>query len=84
VGPIRNKGKRRRLAKAARKAARPERRIEHFKAARKLFEAIADTHKLPPIEQQMALAKLPAYESRGHGRGTPSRRYGNKPGKYAE
>lgn len=29
-----------------------------------------------------ALAKIGPYKSRGHGRGSPLRRYGNKPGKY--
>lgn len=29
-----------------------------------------------------ALAKIGPYRSRGKGRGAPSRRYGNKPGKY--
>ncbi len=28
------------------------------------------------------LAAIGQYKSRGHGRGSPSRRYGNKPGKY--
>ncbi len=28
------------------------------------------------------MATIGQYKSRGHGRGSPSRRYGNKPGKY--
>ena len=28
------------------------------------------------------MAAIGAYKSRGHGRGSPSKRYGNKPGKY--
>lgn len=30
----------------------------------------------------LKLAAIGQYKSRGHGRGSPSRRYGNKPGKY--
>lgn len=31
----------------------------------------------------LKLAAISPYKSRGHGRGSPSRRYGNKPGKYS-
>lgn len=30
----------------------------------------------------LKLAAIGQYKSRGHGRGSPSRRYGSKPGKY--
>jgi hypothetical protein len=34
------------------------------------------------IGDSAKLAAIGPYKSRGHGRGSPSRRYGNKPGKY--
>ena len=37
---------------------------------------------LPIAERLKALGGLEPYKSRGKGRGAPSRRYGNKSGKY--
>lgn len=54
-----------------------------FAHARAFASAIAAAMSLPHVlDRQKALGLIPAYKSRGHGRGTPSRRYGNKPGKY--
>lgn len=54
-----------------------------FKLARMMFAAIAGAMKLPTHgEQQLALGQIGPYISRGKGRGAPSRRFGNPPGKY--
>lgn len=53
-----------------------------FHRAMQVALAIQSALRLPANERMPLLDKIPEYKSRGHGRGTPSRRYGNKPGKY--
>ena len=53
-----------------------------FARAQTIARMIDLAFLLPLGEQQAALSKIPEYRSRGKGRGTPSRRYGNPPGKY--
>lgn len=60
-----------------------QRRINHFAAAMAMFVAIREAMLLPSaFEQQAALGEIGPYKSRGKGRGTPSKRYGNKAGAY--
>lgn len=57
--------------------------ITTFKWAKQMFAAIAAAMALPLRgDQQAALGLIGDYRSRGKGRGTPSRRYGNPAGKY--
>lgn len=53
-----------------------------FHRAIQIALAIQSALRLPANERAPLLAGIPEYKSRGHGRGTPPRRYGNKPGKY--
>lgn len=60
-----------------------------YKRALAMFKERAEALKaaaiMAPIAAKLALMELAMkldYSSRGHGRGTPSRRYGNKAGKY--
>lgn len=57
-----------------------------LKAFKIRAEALRAAAAMTPILAKLALmelaGKLGAYKSRGHGRGTPSRRYGSRPGKY--
>jgi hypothetical protein len=52
-----------------------------------LVAAVSAAASFGPLQRQSALAealsKLGTYKSRGKGRGTPSRRYGNPPGRYS-
>lgn len=48
-----------------------------FARARAMFALVAAA-----MGDMVKLAAIGQYKSRGHGRGTPSRRYGNKAGKY--
>ena len=58
--------------------------ITSFKMAKAMFAAIAAAMALPLRGDQLAaLGQIGDYRSRGKGRGSPSRRYGNPPGKYA-
>ena len=58
--------------------------ITAFKLAKQMFAAIAAAMALPLRgDQQAALGQIGPYRSRGKGRGSPSRRFGNPPGKYA-
>lgn len=61
-----------------------------YRRALEMFKVRADALKgieqLRPIEMKLALMSVAMkldYTSRGHGRGTPSRRYGNRPGAYS-
>lgn len=62
-----------------------------FKRALEAFkqraEALKAASALTPLLAKLALmelaGRLGAYKSRGHGRGTPSRRYGSRPGAYS-
>jgi hypothetical protein len=53
-----------------------------FKHAIAMFAAISAALALPLEDRDTAMGKIDAYRSRGKGRGTASKRYGNKPGKY--
>jgi hypothetical protein len=54
-----------------------------FSRAKEIFAAIKAARALPdPLASIDALDEIEKYRSRGKGRGTPSRRYGNPPGKY--
>lgn len=54
-----------------------------FARAKAMLAAIAAAMVLATeVERQRALDSIGPYRSRGKGRGTPSRRYGNTPGKY--
>lgn len=57
--------------------------VDHFRRAKAMFAAIAAAMALPTASlQRSALDKIEPYRSRGKGRGTPSKRYGNRSGKY--
>lgn len=58
------------------------RRINHFARAIAMFAAVAAAMKLDGMDRVNALAGIGPYKSRGKGRGTPSRRYGNPGGRY--
>lgn len=59
------------------------RRPGAFARAKALFAMIAVImREVPLAERRERLDRLSPYRSRGKGRGTPSRRYGNKAGKY--
>lgn len=53
-----------------------------FARAIAMFSAINAAMALPFEQRDAALGKVGLYKSRGKGRGTPSRRYGNRPGRY--
>lgn len=54
-----------------------------FGRAKEMMAAIAAIMRLPAVvEREAKLHALGGYRSRGKGRGTPSRRYGNPPGAY--
>lgn len=58
-------------------------RTDHFKRAYAMFVAIAAAQAtLVLADRMVALDAVGVYKSRGKGRGTASRRYGNKAGKY--
>lgn len=78
-----NKSALRRARRLAQRRPHVGRRINHFKAAQEMFDAIRAALGLPSeVEKQSAMAKIKPYRSRGKGRGTPSQRFGNKGGKY--
>lgn len=54
-----------------------------FARASALFSLIAAVASLPKSEQAAAFAGIGAYRSRGKGRGTPPRRFGNPSGRYS-
>ena len=55
-----------------------------FKLARQMFAAIAAAMALPLRGDQLtAMGAIGEYRSRGKGRGTPSKRFGNFAGKYS-
>ena len=57
--------------------------MEAFKRSKAIFAAIAAAMALANIgERKEALGGIPQYRPRGKGRGTPSKRFGNKAGKY--
>lgn len=58
------------------------RRINHFARAIAMFRLVAAASKLKGTERLDAMAEIGPYKSRGKGRGTPSRRYGNPDGRY--
>lgn len=73
--------------------ATPERAVNHapkmirrapaFGRANIIAELVRRALAMPSIvEQRIAMLRIPEYRSRGKGRGTPSRRYGNPIGKY--
>ena len=52
-------------------------------SAQSMFLAIAAAMTTGSgVEKQIALSRIGSYKSRGKGRGTPSRHFGNKSGKY--
>lgn len=53
-----------------------------FQRAKAMFAAIAAIMKLASVaEQKEQLGRLNPYRSRGKGRGTPSRKFGNRSGR---
>lgn len=59
------------------------RQQNEFKRAYAMFLAIAAAQAIPLLADRMlALDAVGAYKSRGKGRGTASKRYGNQAGKY--
>lgn len=58
-------------------------KTQPFKGAIASFMAINEAMAIQNLAARVAaLTAIPAYRSRGKGRGTPSKFYGNRPGKY--
>lgn len=58
-------------------------KTQAFARAKAMMALVAAAMSMASIAaRQQALSEIGQYKSRGKGRGTPSRRYGNKAGKY--
>ncbi len=78
-----NKSALRRAKRLAQRRPHVGRRINHFKAAQEMVEKIkAALGMSNEVEKRLAMAQIKPYRSRGKGRGTPSKQFGNKGGRY--